>query len=308
MNTSRIGAILLIGGRGQIGRELARELPVLGDLIAPSSTELDITDAGAVRRIMEKVRPTLVVNAAAYTAVDRAESDSAACMLLNAGALGHLAENAARVGASLVHFSTDYVFDGTKNTPYTETDGANPLSIYGASKLAGERVLLDAGIPALTFRTSWVYDSTGRNFLNTILRLAVEQEHIRVVADQIGAPTWSRVVASTVAQAIGRLAAEPRPLGDAIGAVAGIYHLSCGGVSTWSDFAQCALDLAPGSWALRCRSVTPITTAEYPTAARRPANSRLDNAKLARTFGLRQVPWTDALRLAMDDRRHSCAE
>jgi dTDP-4-dehydrorhamnose reductase len=241
-----------------------------------------------------------VVNAAAHTAVDKAESEPALAFALNATAPEVLAEEAGRIGAAVIHYSTDYVFDGSKPTPYVETDPTCPLNVYGQSKLGGELALSASGVPYLTFRTSWVYGATGNNFVKSILKLAREREHLRIVADQHGGPTWSFELAKMTAHAIARLEAvaleENCSLTEAVLPLSGIYHASGAGRTSWYGFAaQAIAELSKLEPDTRLATVEPISTAEYPTPARRPQNSMLDCAKLLNTFEWRMPDWQDSL-------------
>lgn len=282
--------ILLTGASGQVGYELERCLQGLGEVVAPNRAQLDLADLGQVRDVMRAVRPQLVVNAAAYTNVERAESEPALALRINADAPGVLAEEARVLGAAMVHYSTDYVFDGRKSGPYDELDAPAPLNAYGRSKLLGEQRVAAAGIDHLILRTSWVYGMRGHNFLLTMLRLARERGEVRVVADQFGAPTWCR----TVAQGTADILAQAR----AGGALwwkhnSGLYHLACGGATTWAGFAE-AIFAAAG---VQCR-VVPITSEEFPTLAQRPANSVLDTHRTTSRF-CRIPDWGEALRLCL---------
>jgi dTDP-4-dehydrorhamnose reductase len=232
-----------------------------------------------------------LVNAAAYTAVDAAESDAQACTRLNAELPDVLGDECKRLGALIVHFSTDYVYDGAKRSPYVETDAPNPLSVYGRSKLAGDEAIEASGAAHLIFRTSWVYSARGKNFALTILRLAREREELRVVNDQVGAPTSAPAIAAGASDVLRALSAE----GDLRSAAGGVYHMTAAGSATWFDFAKAVLAADTGASEQRCRTVLPITTAEYPTAATRPAYSVLDNSKLASRFGVRLPNWRDSL-------------
>jgi dTDP-4-dehydrorhamnose reductase len=274
---------LLTGTTGQVGWELWRTLSVLGEVHALDETQLDLTDEAAVRACVRALRPTHVVNPAAYTAVDKAESAREVAFAVNAAAVRVLAEEARTLGARLVHFSTDYVFDGTSAKPYVETDPTGPVSVYGASKLAGEQALREAGVEALCFRTSWVYAARGQNFLRTMLRVARAGNPLRVVSDQIGAPTWARALAEAVTVAVAR---------DAFTTAAPVYHLSGGGSCSWFDFAKRIFELANLEVAL-----TPIATSEYPTPAKRPAFSLLDSGRAARELGVALPHWEESLRL-----------
>ena len=293
--------ILLTGASGQVGWELRRTLAPLGRVIAPSSAELDLADADAICRIVREVRPHLIVNPAAYTAVDKAESESGSAMAVNGVAPGILAEEAKRMHAKLVHYSTDYVFDGTKPGPYRENDSPGPVSSYGRSKLAGEEAIRAAGLPHLIFRTGWVYGARGKNFMLTMLRLAKERDALRVVADQFGAPTWSRMIAEATALAIVRW--------QSAADLSGVFHLTNAGQTSWHGFAQAILReyqarQAERSWPpLKAspQAIAAITAEQYPTPAQRPANSVLDNTKLRETFGLELPDWQDALVLVMEE-------
>lgn len=292
---------VLVGGAGQVGHELARSLAPLGELYATDRATLDLADPASIRQLLRARRPSLIVNAAAYTAVDRAETEEAAAYAVNAAAPGVMAEEAAQLGALLIHFSTDYVFDGTSRTPYRETDAVSPINVYGRTKLAGERAVLDTQAPAFVFRLSWVYDRERRNFLTTIRRLAAERDVLRIVDDQVGVPTWSGAVAEAVTRIAALLVAHA---GDAswLRARRGIYHLAgvddvltgAAGVS-WADFAEEILQVAPVSGREGVR-VARIPSSEYPTPARRPAYSVLDARKAESVFGVRLPPWRAQLR------------
>lgn len=285
--------ILLTGGTGQIGWEIQRALAPLGQVLAPSSRELNLTDSTRLRDTVRQLRPRLIVNAAAYTAVDAAETDVDAAHALNAVAPGVLAEEAARLGAPIVHYSTDYVFDGRKATPYREDDAPNPLNVYGRTKLAGEIAVAAAGEQHLIFRTSWVYGLRGKNFLLTIRRLAAEREELRIVDDQWGAPTWCRAIAGATAEVLSRLLREDRfELSDA---QSGLYHLTARGETTWCRFARAIIATDPTLSARRAVTVHAISTAEYPTPAMRPARSVLSSERLMRQFGTSVEGWDGQL-------------
>ena len=286
--------ILLTGKNGQVGWELARTLLPLGRVHAFGHNELDLADVAAVRRRLDEVRPDAIVNAAAYTAVDKAESEPEQANAVNAAAPALLAQEAARRGALLIHYSTDYVFDGAKTAPYVESDKTHPLGAYGRSKLAGEEGIRAAGADHLIFRTSWVYAARGANFLRTILRLAAEREELRVVIDQVGAPTWARLIAEATAHAI-RQAMQERRDGRF---ESGMYHLAAAGETSWHGFAGA---IVAGRGGLRVKTVTPITTAEYPLPAPRPANSRLDTGAFRTRFGLALPDWRDCLQLCLEE-------
>jgi len=300
--------ILLTGKTGQVGRQLARLLERLGEVTAVDRQQLDLSKADDIRRVVRRVQPDLIVNAAAYTAVDRAESEEAAAQAINAVAPGVLAEEAKRAGALLVHYSTDYVFDGAKGKPYEEDDPTNPLSVYGRTKLEGERAIERANPAYLIFRTAWVYAREGRNFLLTILRLASEKEELRIVRDQTGAPTSSGEIAAatvTVLEQIRKPAGDNRRWPE----IRGIYHMTAGGETSWYEFAKMILELAasqsrPEAWLaaatggrpLMARRVVPITTTEFPTPARRPRYSVLSNKRLNEEFGVTLPDWETQLR------------
>lgn len=295
----RTPTFLVFGANGQVGYELARELAPLGRVVALTRADLDLTDLAAVGATVRSVRPTVVLNAAAYTAVDAAETDVDACRVVNAVVPGVMAEAAEAVGAPIVHYSTDYVFDGTLGRPYTEKDAPNPLNVYGATKLEGEWAVAAASTAYLTLRLSWVYGLRGRNFLRTMLRLAREREELRVVSDQVGAPTWSRAIAEATGQVLTTLLRGPADVREAVGAASGVYHLSAGGQTSWHGFAEALLAADPAREEQRCRAVRPIASAEYPTAARRPGYSVLDGERLASRFGLRPPAWPEQLARAL---------
>jgi dTDP-4-dehydrorhamnose reductase len=278
--------ILLTGRNGQVGWELERSLAPLGEIIATDRAALDLGDPDAIRRVVREAKPELVVNAAAYTAVDKAESEPELAMRINGVAAGVLAAEAKRLGAWLIHYSTDYVFDGSGKRPYSEGDATNPINAYGRSKLAGEQAIAASGARYLILRSSWVYGSRGRNFLLAILQRAHSGAALRVVDDQIGAPTWCRQIAEVTA----RIVAGRSDVG-------GTYHLSAGGETTWCGFARAIMALAGID-----AGVQPIATAEYPTAAKRPRYSVLDCAKLARDFGVALPDWRDGLARCMAER------
>jgi dTDP-4-dehydrorhamnose reductase len=289
------GKILLTGSRGQVGWELARSLASLGEVVALDSDRLDLTDADAIRRTVAAIRPRIIVNPAAHTAVDRAESEPELARAINATAPGILAEEAEKLGALLVHYSTDYVFDGSGGTPWLEDDAKGPLNVYGSSKLAGEQAIQAACQRHLIFRTSWVYGLRGANFLLTMRRLMRERPELKIVADQIGAPTWCRSLGEATAQVLAQVespyrgADKPPPWG--------VFHMTNAGETSWQGFAQAILDLDAPETPAR---LLPIPSSDYPTPAQRPLNSRLNNDKLERVFGVRLPDWREALRLCMD--------
>lgn len=300
-HASAARSILVTGAGGQVGHELVRELAPLGAVVGVTSKEADLTDLDAVRNVVRRVQPAAIVNAAAYTAVDAAESDEARARAVNALAPGALADEARRLRAPFVHFSTDYVFDGAGTRPYTETDAVCPVSAYGRTKAEGEARVAAAGGAWLTFRTGWVYGRRGRNFMLTMLAAARARDELRVVADQRGAPTWSRMIAAATAHVLAVAFAAPGGAYAALESAAGLYHLAAGGETTWHGFAEAILAGDPRSSEQRCRAVRPITTAEYPTPARRPPYSVLDSSKAAARFGVRLPHWTEQLRLATQE-------
>ncbi|MFM7137386.1 MAG: dTDP-4-dehydrorhamnose reductase [Planctomycetota bacterium] len=280
--------IVLLGATGQVGRELMQVLPAVGDVVACDRATADLERPEEVVALLARERPAAIVNAAAYTAVDRAESELDRAELVNATAVAAIAAEAARQNAILVHYSTDYVFDGTKPACYRETDEPRPLSVYGATKLAGERAIAAAGGRHWIFRTSWVYAAHGSNFLRTILRLAAERDELAVVADQTGAPTSAALVAEVTARFLARVGDAPPEHG--------LYHLAPRGGVTWQGYAQAILAAAHAhGMPLRAppEAVRPLTTADYPTAARRPANSLLCTAKLESALADTLASWQD---------------
>lgn len=300
--------ILLTGAAGQVGGELLRILAPLGEVVAPARAVMDLADAASVRDAIRSVRPRWIVNPAAYTAVDKAESEPELAYAINAEAVRVIAEEACAIGAGVIHFSTDYVFDGAGTNAYVETDATEPVSVYGASKLAGEKALVASGAAHLIFRTSWVYGARGKNFLLTILKLAREREVLRVVGDQHGAPTWSRDLAKMTAHVMGHCeaAAQARniadQLADVLADVSGIYHAVGRGETTWYGFAAEAVQLQreqePGA---RFAEIERIATAEYPTAAKRPGNSRMNSNKLVEQFGWKMMDWHESLRQVLEE-------
>ncbi|HET8744030.1 MAG TPA: dTDP-4-dehydrorhamnose reductase [Ramlibacter sp.] len=283
--------ILLFGANGQVGWELRRSLAPLGELIALGSAGEEglagnFLDPQAVAATVEKVRPTVVVNAAAYTAVDRAESEPDAARMVNALTPEAIAQSARRIGAPVVHYSTDYVFDGSGEQPWREDDVTGPLSVYGRTKLEGEQRIAAAQPQHLILRTSWVYAARGGNFAKTMVRLARERERLTVIDDQFGAPTGAELLADVTAHAIPALLRDP--------ALAGIYHVAAEGVTTWNGYARFVVDQARQlgeSLKAGPADVAPVPTSAFPTPARRPHNSRLDTGRFRRAFGLALPPW-----------------
>ncbi|MCP5277722.1 MAG: dTDP-4-dehydrorhamnose reductase [Thiobacillus sp.] len=291
--------ILLTGAQGQVGWELCRTLSSLGQVVAMDQKSMDLADPDAIRRVVAEVRPRAIVNPAAYTAVDKAESEPELARRVNAEAPGILAEEAAKSGALLVHYSTDYVFDGSGERPWQEGDAPGPINVYGATKLAGEQAIAASGCRHLIFRTSWVYGARGANFLLTMRRLMRERPELKIVDDQIGAPTWCRSLAEATAQVLAQLAS---PLGGADKPEPwGVYNMTndgeTGGYTSWHGFAQAILDLEGLETPPRLVS---IPSCDYPMPAPRPLNSRLDNGKLERVFGIRLPAWHQALKLCLD--------
>jgi len=273
--------VVITGCRGQVGWELVRALAPLGEITALDHAGLDLADPEGVRAKIRALHPDVIVNAAAYTAVDQAESEQDLAHAINARAPGVLGEEAARCGALLVHYSTDYVFDGSKSAPYVEDDTPNPLSAYGRSKLEGERAVQASGCRHIILRTTWIYAARGKNFLLTILRLAAERPELRVVDDQYGAPTSAPSITDATATIIRSVAGG----NDATG----VFHLTAAGRTTWHEFATLIVASMPPPRP----AVLAIPSSEFPTAARRPANSCLDNSRLSATFGIRLRDWRE---------------
>jgi dTDP-4-dehydrorhamnose reductase len=296
--------ILLTGKDGQVGMELQRFLPQLGEVIALGRQELDLSKPDDLRRMIRTVRPNLIVNAAAYTAVDQAEKEEAIARAINADAPAVMAEEAKKNGAGLVHYSTDYVFDGSKNSPYEVTDPTNPLNVYGKTTRMGERAIQETGVPHLIFRTAWVYATRGRNFLLTILRLATQgSDELRIVSDQIGAPTLSREIALATTQILKQIYGRDDGLAY-LTEMSGMYHMTAVGETNWYEFAKAILGeasrmphsapwfaAATGGRPFVARRIIPIPTEQYPTPARRPAYSLLSNSHLTETFGIQLPEW-----------------
>lgn len=297
----RVKKILLVGKNGQVGWELQRTLATLSEVVAVNRQEMDLANPDSIRSAIRTVRPDLIVNAAAYTAVDKAESEPELAMAINGVAPGIMAEEAKQLGVAMIHYSTDYVFDGTQASPYDEEDTPNPLSVYGKTKLAGEQAIQTAGIPYLIFRTSWVYSTRGQNFLRTILRLAKEREELKVVDDQIGAPTWSRMIAEATSQVLAQILTpiDHHPL--RIAEVSGLYHLTSAGQTSWHGFAREILDHSGMASIKPLPRLLAIPSSEYPLPAPRPCNSRLSNKKMQQVFGLSLPAWDAALALCSQE-------
>jgi dTDP-4-dehydrorhamnose reductase len=302
--TSRLGTttsdsprILIIGNAGQLGRELERSFAGFGSVTGFDRESFDLADPDSTRALIHRVDPHVILNAAAYTAVDRAESEFAAAEAINAIAPGVLADEARRRDALLVHYSTDYVFNGSKSSPWSEDDSPDPLNAYGVTKLAGERNVASSGAKYLTFRTSWVYGPHGNNFLLTMLRLGRERDKLSIVDDQVGAPTTSIELANATRSIVeGVLAGQF----GAANEWAGLYHMTCGGSTSWFGFAEAIFARATQRLGQKAPQLAPIPTESYPTPARRPQNSLLSNEKLASRFGIRLPSWETALDSVFD--------
>jgi dTDP-4-dehydrorhamnose reductase len=286
--------ILLLGKNGQIGWELNRVLPSLGEAVGLDFPEVDFTDPEGLLAVVQTEKPDVIINAAGYTAVDQAENEPEKALAINGIAPGVLAEEAASRGAGLVHYSTDYVFDGTKRTPYTEEDSPHPLNAYGNSKRAGDRAVERAGCAHLILRTSWVYGGRGGNFFLTIRRLASERPELRIVDDQVGNPTWCRWIAESTTEILSRISRED---GSSFAAKmarhSGVYNLSSEGETTWFGFARVILDSDPLGKEHRAHALLPVKTTDYPTAAKRPLYSALSKEKVRTTFGIAIPSWRE---------------
>jgi dTDP-4-dehydrorhamnose reductase len=299
--------IVIVGRNGQLAWEAAQRFQGLGEIVCVGRPELDLTNIEGLREEVRRIRPLVLVNAAAYTAVDQAESEREAAMKINSEAPAAMAEEMKRLGGLFITYSTDYVFDGKKASPYSESDPTAPLNVYGASKLSGEKAIEAVGGSYLIFRTSWVYGARGKNFLKTILKLATERPELRIVDDQVGAPTWSRDLADATRKIIERLATRSSSagisMGEALGDRRGVYHMTAAGSVSWFGFATAILDemkkrgLSKGKLA----DIVPIPSSEYPTPAARPQNSRLCNDKLKSVFGVALPQWRTSLTAVMDE-------
>ena len=284
--------LLVTGANGQIGWELRRSLTAIGDVLAIDREACDLSRLRDLPGIVRTAKPDVIVNAAAYTAVDRAEDEEELATLVNGTAVGIIAEEARRLGALLVHYSTDYVFDGAKDSPYAEDDQTNPINAYGRSKLAGERAIGQSGSDYLILRTCWVFAARGHNFLRTILRLAQERDELSVVADQIGTPTWARLIAQATARIV-QCTCRERGGADF---TSEILHVTAGDSTSWCGFAEAILDQAMGRGLLRNRpKLRPISSSEYPLPAARPKNSRLAGARVRERFGITLPDWQPGL-------------
>ncbi len=301
--------LLVTGCYGQVGWHLQRTLAPMGEVMAIDIDSVDLTDAAAVSKTVRDFAPDVVVNAAAYTAVDKAESEPDLARAINVAAPRKLAEECARTSALMIHYSTDYVYDGSKAGPHEERDATGPLSVYGETKLAGDQAIMASGCPYIILRTTWVYDIRGKNFLRTILRLAREREELRIVGDQFGAPTWARMLAESTAIVVAR-ALERKTVAGAW--PVGLFHLTAAGRTSWAGFAQAILeeyealrdssaDAGEYSGPLKATRVVEIGTEEFPLPARRPQNSVLSNALIQAQFGIALPDWRHQLRLALQD-------
>jgi dTDP-4-dehydrorhamnose reductase len=294
--------ILLTGSNGQVGWELQRTLMTLGEVVCVgreafcSSLRLDLSSPDTIRSVIREVKPNLIVNPAAYTAVDKAESEPELAMAVNGIAPGIIAEEAKLLGAAVIHYSTDYVFNGTKTTPYTEQDKSDPQNTYGRTKLAGEKAIQSVDVPHLILRTSWVYGARGKNFLLTMLKLSREREELRIVDDQLGAPTWSRMIAEATAQIIAQGRQDIIPF---LTKNSGIYHLTSTGQTSWYHFAKTIFEFDPKAGEQKIKTLSPITSNEYPTPAKRPALSSLDTSLISNQFGLSLPDWKQSLELVI---------
>jgi dTDP-4-dehydrorhamnose reductase len=289
--------ILVFGRVGQVGWELRHKLACLGQVTALEYPEVDFSKPDSIRTTVRATEPVVIINAAAYTAVDKAESDPELATAINATAPGVIAEEAKRLGSLLVHYSTDYVFDGAKPSSYVETDTPNPINVYGKTKLAGDQAIQSVGGDYLILRTSWVYGARGNNFLLTMLRLAQERAELRIVDDQIGAPTSSECIAQATANLLAQLLV---PAGGGLQGRSGIYNLTNSGETSWCGFARSLLTKSAGAFGFKVPNLIPITTSEFPRPAKRPVNSRLSCQRVEQTFGVIMPHWEHALSLVLD--------
>jgi dTDP-4-dehydrorhamnose reductase len=289
--------ILVFGRIGQVGWELRHKLACLGDVTAIDYPEIDFSKPDSICTAVRAAEPKVIINAAAYTAVDKAESAPDLAMAINGTAPGVIAEEAKRLDSLLVHYSTDYVFDGTKLSPYVETDLPNPVNVYGKTKLAGDQAIQSVGGDYLILRTSWVYGARGSNFLLTMLRLAQERTELQIVDDQIGAPTSSECIAQATANILAQLLA---PSGSGLDGRSGIYNLTSTGETTWFEFAKALLTKSSGTFGFTVPNLIPIKTSEFPRPAKRPTNSRLSCQRLEQRFGVTLPHWERALSLVLD--------
>jgi dTDP-4-dehydrorhamnose reductase len=301
--------LLITGANGQVGWHLQRTLAPLGEVMAIDVEQVDLTDLDAVARTVREFEPDVIANAAAYTAVDKAESEPSLAYAINVAAPAQMAEECARTGSLIIHYSTDYVYDGNKSGPYEERDATGPLSVYGDTKLAGDQAIIASGCAHIILRTTWVYDVRGKNFLRTVLRLAREKEELRMVGDQYGAPTWARGLAESTAIILARLLERNSVTGSW---QSGLFHLTAAGQTSWAGFAQAILEdydalldwpAETGEFGgeLKAKRVIEITSDQYQTPARRPRNSVLSNAQIQAAFGIVLPDWRTQLQLALQD-------
>jgi dTDP-4-dehydrorhamnose reductase len=292
--------VLVFGRTGQLGWELRHKLACLGPIARVDTPDVDFTRPETIRDVVRAAEPAVIVNAAAYTAVDKAETEPELAMAINGTAPGVLAEEAKRLGSVLVHYSTDYVYDGTKQGAWVETDAPNPLNVYGKTKLAGDEAIAAVGCEHLILRTSWVYGARGNNFLLTMLRLSKERAELRIVDDQTGAPTSSECIAEATADILAQLLA---PAGGGLQGRSGVYNLTCAGATTWFGFAKALLEKSAGSLGAGTPELTPIATSAFPRPAARPMNSRLSGARIKETFGVVMPDWESALDMVLETLR-----
>lgn len=291
--------VLLLGKNGQVGWELNRVLPPLGEVIALGREGADLSNPESLRKVVRNIHPDVIINAAAYTAVDKAEKEEDLAAAINGVAPGVLAEETKNIDALLVHYSTDYVFDGKKETPYVETDEPNPINVYGRTKFAGERAIQSSGCDYIIFRASWVYSNRGNNFFLTMLKLAKERDELSVVSDQVGSPTSARLIAEATLHCLRQVIREKQ---DGVFS-SGLYHLAASGYTSWNGFAKEIIDSEGKrmNLGLTSEDVKEIATSDYPTTATRPLNSRLDLTKLKSVFGVEIPTWRQALSQTLKD-------
>ena len=294
--------IMLTGANGQVGWELARSLMPLGEVIALDRAQCDLSRPETIFNVIQAIKPDVIVNAAAYTAVDKAEEEEELATTINGTSVGVIAEEASKLNALLIHYSTDYVFDGTKQEPYTEKDIPKPINAYGRSKLAGEKAITQSACDYLILRTTWVYAARGKNFLRTMLRLAQEREELCIVADQYGAPTWARNIADATTHVL-VAAQQERQAGEFS---SGTYHLCASGKTTWHGFSTAIIERAKQlstAGSIKTERVLPIATEDYPLPASRPENSQMDSSSLTTRFGVIMPEWQEAMKLCIDELR-----
>jgi dTDP-4-dehydrorhamnose reductase len=292
--------IMLTGANGQVGWELARSLMPLGEVIALDRSRCDLSRPETISNVVQAIKPDVIVNAAAYTLVDKAEEEEALATTINSTSVGVIAEEARKLEALLIHYSTDYVFDGTKPESYTEEDIPNPINVYGRSKLAGEKAIVQSACDYLILRTTWVYAARGKNFLRTMLRLAQERDELSIVADQYGAPTWARNIADATTHVL-TAAQQERQAGEFS---SGTYHLCASGKTTWHGFSSAIIERAKQlstAGSIKTERVLPIATDDYPLPASRPENSQMDSSSLTARFGIIMPDWHHAMKLCIDE-------